>query len=113
LSSYRWVEKLREKRPHPLVEIHPDTAAQYGISEGDEVVIETKYGAITQRARVTDIIHPRVVSAALGWWFPEGDPTRQYDWQTSNFNMLTSIGKLGKEFGTPNIKNLPCRIRRK
>ncbi|MFH1080093.1 MAG: molybdopterin-dependent oxidoreductase [Pseudomonadota bacterium] len=113
LSSYRWVGKLREKRPHPLVEIHPDTAAQYGIGDGDEVVIETKYGEITQRASVTDIIHPRVVSAALGWWFPEGSPETQYEWKKSNFNMLTSIGKLGKEFGTPNIKNLPCRIRRK
>ena len=111
-SAYRWLKKLREKRPHPTVEIHPDTAVCYGISDGDNVIIETKYGAITQRARVTDIIHPRVVNAALGWWFPEGDPTRQYDWQASNFNMLTSIGKLGKEFGTPNLKNLPCRIRK-
>lgn len=113
LSSYRWVKRLRDKRPHPIVEIHPQTAAQYGIGDGDEVLIETKYGAITQRARVTDIIHPRVVSASLGWWFPEGDPASQYDWQKSNFNMLTSVGKLGKEFGTPNLKNLPCRISRK
>lgn len=51
--------------------------------------------------------------AAVGWWFPEGAPETQYEWRKSNFNMLTSIGKLGKEFGTPNIKNLPCRIRRK
>jgi len=112
LSSYRWVARLREKRPHPLVEIHPETAARYGIADGDEVVIETKYGAITQRARVTDTIHPRVVSAALGWWFPEASPETQYDWQRSNFNMLTSMKKLGKEFGTPNITNLPCRIRK-
>ncbi len=113
LSSYRWVARLREKRPHPLTEIHPDTAAACGISDGDSVVIETKYGAISQVAKVTDIVHPRVVSAALGWWFPEGDAAHQFDWQESNFNMLTSIAKLGKEFGTPNIKNLPCRIRRK
>jgi hypothetical protein len=53
-----------------------------------------------------------VVSAALGWWFPEGPPETQYDWRKSNFNMLTSIGKLGREFGTPNISNLPCRIRK-
>jgi anaerobic selenocysteine-containing dehydrogenase len=111
LSSYRWVEKLREKRPDPLVEIHPEAAAAYGISDGDEVVIETKYGKIVQKARVTDIIHPQVISAALGWWFPEGDAAKQFDWQKSNFNMLTSIEKLGKEYGTPNIKNIPCRIR--
>lgn len=110
LSSYRWVAKLREKRPDPLVEIHPETAARYGIADGDEVVIETRYGTITQRACVTDIIHPRVVSAALGWWFPEGPPETQYEWKRSNFNMLTSANRLGREFGTPNIMNLPCRI---
>jgi anaerobic selenocysteine-containing dehydrogenase len=112
LSSYRWVEKLRQKRPSPLVEIHPETAAFHGIGEGDDVVIETKYGQIVQTARVTDIVHPKVVSAALGWWFPEGSAAAQFEWQKSNFNRLTSIEKLGKEFGTPNIKNIPCRIRR-
>ena len=110
LSSYRWVGRLREKRPHPLVEIHPETAAAYGISDGDSVVIGTKYGEITQVAHVTDIVHPRVVSAALGWWFPEGEAAEQFEWRKSNFNMLTSMGKLGKEFGTPNLKNLPCKI---
>lgn len=112
LSSYRWVGKLREKRPHPLVEIHPDTASSLGIRDGDSVVIETRYGSIRQVARLTDIVHPRVVSAALGWWFPEEDPSSQFGWRKSNFNMLTSIGKLGKEFGTPNIKNIPCRVRK-
>jgi anaerobic selenocysteine-containing dehydrogenase len=112
LSSYRWVARLREKRPHPLTEIHPETAARYGIADGDEIVVETKHGSIRQRACVTDIIHPRVVSSALGWWFPEGSPETQYEWEKSNFNMLTSAGKLGKEFGTPNIMNLPCRVRK-
>ncbi|HWP95485.1 MAG TPA: molybdopterin-dependent oxidoreductase [Syntrophomonadaceae bacterium] len=113
LSSYRWVEKLRQKRPDPLVEIHPDTAAAYGINDGNDVVIETRYGEIVQKANLTDIVHPQVISAALGWWFPERDAAHQFDWQKSNFNMLTSIGKLGHEFGTPNIKNLPCSIRKK
>jgi anaerobic selenocysteine-containing dehydrogenase len=113
LSSYRWVKRLRQKRPHPLVEIHPETAAAYGIADGDEVIIATRYGEITQVARVTEIVHPSVVSADVGWWFPEGDAASQFEWRASNFNMLTSIGKLGKEFGTPNIKNLPCRIEKK
>jgi anaerobic selenocysteine-containing dehydrogenase len=113
LSSYRWVKKLREKRPHPLVEIHPETAAALGIADGDEVVIQTRHGEITQVARVTDSVHPRVVSAALGWWYPEADAASQFDWRKSNFNMLTSVGKLGKEFGTPNLKNIPCRIRKR
>ncbi|MDR3567118.1 MAG: molybdopterin-dependent oxidoreductase [Syntrophobacteraceae bacterium] len=112
LSSYRWVEKLRAKRPRPLVEIHPETAKAFAIAEGDSVVISTRHGEITQTARLTDIVHPGVVSAALGWWFPESEASGQFDWRSANFNMLTSIDKLGREFGTPNIKNLPCRIRK-
>ncbi len=110
LSSYRWVEKLRKKRPAPTVEIHPHTAAAYDIKEGEPVIIETSHGRITQIAKVTDIVHPRVISASLGWWFPEGESEQQYEWKKSNYNMLTSMNKLGKEFGTPNIKNIPCRI---
>ncbi len=112
MSSYRWVEKLRRKRPYPTVEIHPEAAASCGIVEGDEVVIETRYGQITQIARVTDDVHPCVISAAVGWWFPEGEAGEQFEWKKSNYNMLTSVSKLGREFGTPNMKNLPCRIRR-
>jgi anaerobic selenocysteine-containing dehydrogenase len=112
LSSYRWVEKLRQKEPRPIVEIHPQTAAIYGIGDGDDVIIATKHGEIVQTARVTDIVHPQVVSAALGWWFPEGDAAEQFEWRKSNFNMLTSMEKLGREFGTPNLKNVPCQIRK-
>ncbi len=112
LSSYRWVERLRKKCPHPRAEIHPDTAARCGVTEGQEVVIETRYGEIRQKAHVTDIVHPRVVSASLGWWFPEAGAETQFEWRRSNFNMLTSMKILGKEFGTPNLKNIPCRVRR-
>lgn len=112
LSSYRWVESLRRKQPRPTVEIHPETAARHGIADGESVVIETRHGSIRQMARITDIVHPSVISASLGWWFPEGSPEDQFGWRESNFNMLTSIDKLGKEFGTPNLKNIPCRIRR-
>lgn len=113
LSSYRWVGRLREKDPVPLVEIHPETAKGLGIAEGEEVLVETRHGAIVQTARLTDTVHPRVVSAALGWWFPEEAPETQYAWQKANFNLLTSTGRLGREFGTPNLKNLPCRVSRK
>ena len=111
-SCYRWVERLRRLNPRPTVEIHPETARKYGITEGDEVVIETKSGSIRQFAKMTEGLHPGVVCAAHGWWFPEGDPENQYDWDKSNFNMLTSAAKLGREYGTPNVRGLACRISR-
>lgn len=112
-SSYRWVEGLRKHRPHPKTEIHPETAAAHGIRDGDEVVIETRSGSIVQVAHLTDTVHPRVVNAAYGWWFPPGEEKGPFDWESSNFNMLTSAKGLGKEFGTPNMKGTGCRIRRK
>jgi anaerobic selenocysteine-containing dehydrogenase len=112
-SSYRWLKRLREKRQHPKVEIHSETAAKYGIKQGDAVIIATREGEITQIAHVTDAIHPQVINASYGWWFPEKKPESQYDWKTSNFNMLTSMETLGKAFGTPNLKGIGCRIRRK
>ena len=112
-SSYRWLKPLREKRKHPKVEIHPETAEKLGIKDGDAVIIETRKGEITQMAHVTDAIHPKVINAAYGWWFPEAKSESQYDWKSSNFNMLTSMETLGQEFGTPNLKGIGCRIRRK
>jgi anaerobic selenocysteine-containing dehydrogenase len=112
-SSYRWLAPLREKRKHPTAQIHPETAEKSGIKDGDAVIIETRKGAITQMAHVTDTIHPKVINASYGWWFPEAQAASQFDWKTANFNMLTSMETLGKEFGTPNLKGIACRIRRK
>jgi len=111
-SSYRWIRKLREKRPDPKVEIHPETALQYGIKEGDAVSIETEFGRIAQIAHLTDIVDTGVINASHGWWFPEAKADSLYEWDKSNFNILTSTKKLGKEFGTPNLKGIGCKIRR-
>jgi anaerobic selenocysteine-containing dehydrogenase len=109
-SSYRWVKRLRKRRPDPKVEINPQTAAKHNIRDGDPVVIETRSGKITQFAHLTDNIDPRVINASHGWWFPEAGSETLYEWQRSNLNMLTSVDKLGKEFGTPNLRGIGCRI---
>jgi anaerobic selenocysteine-containing dehydrogenase len=109
-SSYRWLDKLRKLRPHPRVEIHPETAERYGIKNGDEVLIETKNGEITQVAHLTDGVDLRVINACAGWWFPNGNSGSHHDWRTANLNMLTSTEKVGREYGTPNMRGLCCRI---
>jgi len=109
-SSYRWINRLREKRPVPKAEIHPETALKYGIKDGDVITIETRNGKITHTATLTDIVDPRVINASHGWWFPEETIDTLYGWETSNFNMLTSTHDLGKEFGTPNLRGIGCRI---
>ncbi len=112
-SSYRWIKKLRKLENHPTTMINPETAEKYGIKEGDEIFIETRYGKITQFAHLTDTIHPGVIIAAYGWWFPEANIETGYEWKKSNYNMLTSTDNIGKEFGTPNLKGISCKISRK
>ena len=112
-SSYRWIKKLRKLEDNPTTLINPETAEKHGIKEGDEIFIETRCGRITQVAHLTDTIHPGVIQAAYGWWFPEGNIETGYEWKKSNYNILTSTDNIGKEFGTPNLKGISCKISRK
>lgn len=112
-SSYRWVPRLRKREPDPVVVIHPQTAEEHDIAEGEWVVIETWRGRIEQKAKIRDRILPGVVHAAYGWWFPEAGDERLHNWNGSNYNVLTSGDRRGREFGTPDLKGLACRIERK
>jgi anaerobic selenocysteine-containing dehydrogenase len=90
-SEHRQLESFRNIYPWPRVEIHPDAAAKLGIKEGDWVWIETKMGRIMQKARLFDGIHPMVVHAQHGWWYPEmpGEEPYLHGAWVSNVNVLT------------------------
>lgn len=110
ISEGRQVPRLRRGSPFPRVEIHPDTAAKYGIADGDWVWIETKRGKITQKALVTDGINPRVINCAMGWWYPEVE-TPDHGWNESNCNILTSQDPpYDPNSGTYQLRGLLCRI---
>ena len=67
-SAYRGISWLRELAPHPMVDINPKTALELGIKEGDLVWIESTRGKVQMFARLTNGVHPRVLSAPHGWW---------------------------------------------
>ena len=74
-SEWRQPETIsRQIHPDPMFDIHPDTAAEYGIAEGEWVWIENQMGKMRQRARLNPSLDPRVVSTEHGWWFPEQEP---------------------------------------
>lgn len=111
-SENRQIETLREIHPWPTVQIHPDTAADYGISEGSEVVVENQLGKVTMRAHLTPIVKENVVNCDHGWWLPEADPENLFDVFKVNVNQLIpheENGPLG--FGT-HYKSMPCKIYR-
>ena len=112
-SANRQVPWLREIRPDPIVEIHPETASRNGIQEGDWVWIESPRGKVKERAKLNEGIDPRVVVAEHGWWYPEIKDAG-HDWETSNINILTdnSHESMDPVMGATNLRVLLCNIRR-
>jgi anaerobic selenocysteine-containing dehydrogenase len=109
-SDHRYLESLREREPDPQLEIHPDTAARYGIKHGDPVQVTTPYGRIRVKARVTDGLRPDVISLVHGWWHPELGPENPDSWEHVTYNMLTSSNRLNGPLGTPNLRGIPVKV---
>jgi thiosulfate reductase/polysulfide reductase chain A len=58
---------LLELKPfNPLI-IHPDTAARFGVGDGDEVWVESMYGRVKARAKLSRRMHPDVVGLQHGF----------------------------------------------
>lgn len=112
-SENRQIPWLREIRPDPIVEIHPETARKLGIKEMDWVWIESPRGRVRQRAKLNDGIHPRVVVAEHGWWFPE-IKDEGHGWDIANINILTdnSHESMDPVMGATNLRVLLCNISR-
>lgn len=111
-SEHRQIPTLRALTPDPIVEIHPDAAAEIGVHEGEWVWIENPWGRAKEKAHLTPAIRRDTVAAAHGWWFPEedGEEPNLFGVWKSNINELVPhkvIGKLG--FGAP-YKALCCKI---
>jgi anaerobic selenocysteine-containing dehydrogenase len=110
-SDNRHLAVLRGVEPEPIIEIHPKTAAELGIEEGDRVYIETQRGRIKQRAVLTEGIDPRVVGVSYGWWFPEQGVENLHGWQESNINVLTSSeAPYNPEIGSTILRGILCRV---
>ena len=90
-SEHRQIESMRKRYPEPIMEIHPSTASQLGIGDGDWAWIETPRGRCRQKCRYFEGIDPGVVHAQHGWWFPEEpgeEPWLHGVWE-SNINVVT------------------------
>ncbi len=101
-SQQRNQPSLRRLMPDPLVEIHPDTATNRGIRDGDWVEITTATGQMRARARFEQNLAPEVVCAQYGWWqFTDG---------SGDANRLIDGEYFDPVAGSNSLRYFPCEV---
>jgi anaerobic selenocysteine-containing dehydrogenase len=111
LSQYRNIPWLRSFQKDPVFQIHPVTAKELGIEDGDWAWIESPRGRIKQKARLFPGIHPRVVMATANCFYPE-EPGPLHGLLKSNPNVLTSNNHCDPMYGSPDLTALLCKVYR-
>lgn len=96
-SEYRNLPSLRRLMPEPLIEINPQTASSLGIADRDLVKVESLRGSIEMKAKLTEDIHPSVVSI-------------QHGWSEANANLLTDDEGRDPVSGYPGFRCILCRV---
>jgi anaerobic selenocysteine-containing dehydrogenase len=99
-TQHRNIKGLREKSPDPNAEINTQTAAKYGIKNGDSIFVESNRGQIQVKALLTDDMAEGVVSIPHGW------P------REANVNLLTDVHLREPIMGYPQMKSQLCSIRK-
>jgi assimilatory nitrate reductase catalytic subunit len=66
-TQTRRCAELTSIAPEPFAEVHPDTAATAGLQDDDPVVLSTRRGAATFKARLTRAIRPDTIFVPFHW----------------------------------------------
>jgi anaerobic selenocysteine-containing dehydrogenase len=97
--QFRYISKLRKMSPEPIFEIHPKTANQYGISEGEMAEVRSPFGKIRLKACLTRKMLPDTIHISQGW-------------EEANANELTGTENADPVSGFPNLKSIRCNIQK-
>ncbi len=90
------------------LEIHPETARQYGIKEGDNVWIESARGRVRARARLYEGARPGVVHLPLGYGHTAGN-----EWACRGVNPLRIVGEQQEPWtGLPQVGGTYVKVYR-
>jgi anaerobic selenocysteine-containing dehydrogenase len=94
-----------EGRRPCTVRIHPDDAKRIGITDGEEVLIESEAGSVRIEAEVTDTSHRGQVVVPHGFGLVHGGETHG-----ANVNQLAPAKHRDRLAATPLHRYIPCRI---
>jgi anaerobic selenocysteine-containing dehydrogenase len=111
-SMGRQIPWLRELAPDPEIEIHPQSASELGIKDGDWVWIELPKvkGRIKHKAKLTKGIHPRVVSCEAHWWLLEKPGPDHGHWEVNINALISGDPPYDPIAGTIPMRGLLCKV---
>jgi anaerobic selenocysteine-containing dehydrogenase len=92
------IPQLRSLAPDPIAWVHPNTARQAGIIDGENIVVESRRGRARVRASLTGDMMPDVVSLTHGWE------------EEANANLLNELDAKDPVTGYCEYRNIACRI---
>jgi len=109
-TRYRTLTSLNVLDPFPIVELHPETAKKLGITEDEEVVVESPRGSVLRKASISEVTDPRVVFLTHGWGQPYGY-LKSSPINTS-VNIITDNEALDPECTSVGIRSFLCNVRK-
>ncbi len=114
-STGRHVDKLRKRNPEPLAFLNTNTARKSDIEDGSWIYVETSWGRVKMKAKLSEDMHPDLVRVPHGWWKPEmpkGDPELSGAWDYSDGVLLDDDpAHLDPEQGLPDLRGgRRCRV---
>jgi anaerobic selenocysteine-containing dehydrogenase/ferredoxin-NADP reductase len=114
-SQHRGITTLRARRRDPSGSIHPLTARQNGIEDGDWMKVVTERGRFQIRAQVSDIVAPNILASDYGWWEPANDlglsaTGTQALAENTTYNQVISDERRDPISGSLPLRSTNCRI---
>jgi anaerobic selenocysteine-containing dehydrogenase len=105
------LSSLRRLQPEPLLEIHPATAARYGLVNRGYAWVETRRGRLRYAVRCSNRTREDVVSVPHGWWQASSPDDDAGVFEVCS-NVLTSDDPDACDpvLGSSPLKCLLCRV---
>lgn len=111
-SRYRDQAWARKVSPFPLLQVHPDTAADMKLADGDWVSVETPgvNGRCKLKVAITPDTGHGTVRTGMGWWLPEAEGPERGALDVNVNAALSYDGPWDPVTGSADTRGLPCRI---
>ncbi|MDH4216302.1 MAG: molybdopterin-dependent oxidoreductase, partial [Gallionella sp.] len=105
-SQHQQAEKPNRKARLPKVFMHPATAQQHGIAEGDAVTVSSRHGTMRGRAKLDATLDPQTLWAHYGWWQAIPGEAKE---MAANYGALAGT-ECDPVSGSALLRGIGCRV---